>query len=174
MTSFYKSKLIFILMLCAISPLSCKQKLSPERKAEFIKQINNLVEVPSKNFGQSRSSVQAKLGTPIEIKIEEITNTHNPNQKDQVHTLVYRGLDVLIYDVVLYKKEMLFCVRMTANHPGVLPELIGQNEKTIKNTFGDATRIKGKTFEYDIGDERVQIEFNNNQVAAVQWNLYVD
>jgi hypothetical protein len=76
--------------------------------------------------------------------------------------------------MILYKKEMLFCVRMTVNHPGVLPELIGQVEKTIKDTFGDPTRVKEKTFEYDIGEERVQIEFNNERVAVVQWNLCVD
>ena len=174
MTNIYKTKWIFIVMLCALSVLSCKREVPTERKAEFIKQISDLVEMPAKIFGRSRSSVQAKLGPPIEIKTEQISNTHNPRQTDQIHTLVYKGLEVLIYDAVLYKKEMLFCVRMTVNHPGVLPELIGQDEKTIKGTFGDPTRVKEKTFEYDIGDERVQIEFNNEHVVAVQWNLYVD
>lgn len=174
MPNIYRTSFLFMLMLCALSLFACKQEVPQGKKAEFIKQTSSLVEMPAKNLGRSRNSVQTKLGTPIEIKTERISNTHNFRQKDQIHTLVYKGLDVLIYDAALYKKEMLFCVRMTANQPGVLPELIGQDENSIKSTFGDPTRIKETTFEYDIGDERIQIEFNLNRVTAVQWNLYVD
>ncbi len=153
MTNLRKNNLMLLLTLFAILLSSCKQEVSQEKKAEFMKQVANLVEIPAKKFGTSRSSVKAVLGAPLEIRTEEISNIHYPSQKDQIHTLIYKGLDVLIYDAVKYKKEMLFCVRMTANQPGILPALIGQDDKSIKSTFGEPTRIKEKIFEYDIGEE---------------------
>lgn len=156
------------------SVLSHKQEVPTERQILSNRKVSDLIDAPTKNLGEDRSSVQSRLGAPAAIKTEKIANIYVPRQTDLIHTLTYNGLDVLIYYVVSSKKEMLFCVRMTANHPGILPELIGHDEKAIRTTFGDPTRINGRTFEYDMGEERVQIEFGNSTVAVVQWNLSVD
>jgi hypothetical protein len=43
---------------------------------------------------------------------------------------------------------MLLTVRLTENQPGLLPELIGQGEKTIRDKFGDPTGVYGAIFKY--------------------------
>jgi hypothetical protein len=164
-----------------MSVLSCHRETLAERKAAFNKHIKELVSAPLKNLGENLTSVQSKLGTPSALNTERLTNRHNPKQTDQIHTLTYKGLVVRIYDVPSFKKEMLLTVRLTENRPGLLPELIGQSEKTIKDTFGDPTSVDGAIFKYmpvynvdEPGEDVVKIQFNNSIVSFVEWNYYVD
>ncbi len=170
-----------LLILYILSVISCHRETPAERKAAFIKHINELISAPMKNLGESPSSVQSKLGPPSIISTEQLTNRHNPKQIDQIHTLTYKGLVVRIYDVPSFKKEMLLTVRLTENRPGLLPELIGQDEKTIKEKFGDPTSVDGAIFKYipvynvdDPGEDIVKIQFNNSIVSSVGWFYYVD
>ncbi len=170
-----------LLILCILSAFSCHRETPAERKAAFNKQINELVSAPLKNLGENLTSVQSKLGTPSDLNTERLTNRHDPKQTDQIHTLTYKGLIVRIYDVPSLKKEMLLTVRLTENKPGLLPELIGQSQKTIKEKLGDPMRVDGAIFTYvpvynvdEPGEDVVKIHFNNSIVSSVEWNYYVD
>lgn len=139
-------------------------------------QVKALIDAPIRRLGQSRASVQATLGPPSSVWKEEVANPHDPKQTDQVHTLTYPGLVLRLYDVVLFKKEILLSVRMTRNHPGLLPDLIGQNEKAIISSLGSPTISGGEVWEYhdEEGNNQVRIEFKDAVVVAVEWNFYLD
>ncbi len=170
-----------LLILCILPALSCLRAMPAERKATFNRYINELVNAPLKNLGENLASVQSKLGTPSALSTERLRNRHDPNQTDQIHTLTYKGLVVRIYDVPAFKKEMLLTVRLAENRPGLLPELIGQSEKAIKDKFGDPTGVEGAIYKYvpvynvdEPGEDVVKIQFNNSSVSSVEWNYYVD
>jgi hypothetical protein len=172
---------IFLLTLSILSVQSCNRQTPAERKAIFVKRVNELVGIAIKRFGDNRQSVQAILGAPSTSAAVRFTNQHNPKQTDQIHTLTYKGLIVRIYDIPSFKKEMLLSVRLTENRPGLLPELIGQSEKSIKDKFGDPTSMDGTVFIYmpiyninESGEDVVKMEFNNSIVSAVEWDYYVD
>lgn len=146
-----------------------------------IERVNELVNTPIKQLGESTHSVQAILGTPSTSVVDQLANRHNPKQKDQIYTLTYKSLVVRIYDATSIKKEMLLSVRMTENQPGVLPELIGKTEKFIKDQFGEPQSKDINTFKYipvynidEPGEDVVKIEFKNSLVSAVEWDYYTD
>ena len=146
-----------------------------------IARINELVHAPIKQIGENNQSVQAILGTPSSSVTEQLTNRHDPKQKDQIHTLTYKSLIVRIYSAPSINKEMLLSVRLTENRPGVLPELIGQTMKSITERFGEPMSKDGNIFKYipvynvdEPGQDVVKIEFNNSLVSAIEWDYYVD
>lgn len=175
------SALVVLLILGTAPVVSCTwQESRRQASARYIDQVNALVNAPMKEFGKGRNAIQAKLGVPSSITTKQFANRHDPKQIDLIHTLSYRGLVIWIYDVVAFKKEMIASVRMTENRPGLLPELIGKNERAIKAMFGVPHRKTGTVFEYtpiyddEPGDDVVMIEFRNSIVEAVEWDFYLD
>lgn len=170
--------LVVLLILAMIPAVSGRPETTPGRQSDVssVEQVNALIEAPIQRLGRSRASVQATLGPPSSVRTEQIANPHNPGQTDQIHTLTYPGLIFRLYDVVTLNKELLLSVRMTHNRPGLLPELIGQNEKAILSSLGSPTISGGEVWEYhdDEGNDQVRVEFRNSVVVAVEWNYYVD
>lgn len=170
--------LVVLLILGTIPAVSGRPETIPERKsgASSIEQVKALVEAPIQRLGRSRASMQAALGPPAAVRTEQVANPHEPSQMDQIHTLTYPGLVIRLYDVVAFKKEMLLSVRMTQNYPGLLPELMGQNERTIISALGPPTISGREVWEYkdDEGNDQVRVEFKDAVVVAVEWNYYVD
>ena len=173
--------ILVLLILGTVLVVSCTREESRRRAtSSHIEQVNALVNAPMKQFGKGRSAIQAKLGAPSSATSRQYQNRHDPTQIDLIHTLSYQGLVIRIYDVVAFKKEMLGSVRMTRNRPGILPELIGKDERAIKAMFGVPHRKKGTLFEYnpvyddEPGEDVVVIEFRNSIVEAVEWDFYLD
>ncbi len=146
----------------------------------FTENLRVLAGIPVQQFGRSTAAMTAKLGPPLSMRSKDVSNKHEPSQIDRIKTFNYKGLVVSIYDVVIYKKEILLSVRMTKNRPGVLPVLIGKDEKSIKTKYGNPDRVERHIHEYvladyeDTGIDRICIEFRNSSVVAVEWNYYVD
>jgi hypothetical protein len=170
-----------LLILCLSCMISCHGETPAERKAMLAKHINELIAAPLKNLGEDRRSVQSRLGAPSSLNTEQLSNRHNPAQTDQTHTLAYQGLIIRIYDVPSFKKEMLLTVRLTENRSGLLPELIGQSEKAIKDRFGNPAGVDGTVFRYipvyntdEPGEDVVKIQFSDSLVSSVEWIYYVD
>jgi hypothetical protein len=141
-----------------------------------VKYSSELVAAPIKKLGETRGSVEAKLGPPLAVTVERVPNAHTPTQIDEIQTLTYQGLLIRVYKVVELGKEMLLSVRMTQNHPKVLPDLIGRYRKDIVSSFGSPQNAKGEAWEYDDMErhDSVRIEFKGAVVGAVQWDYYVD
>ncbi len=137
---------------------------------------NQHVAAPMNELGESRDSVQTKLGLPLAVKVERIPNAHIPTQTDEIQTLIYQGVSIRIYKVVELGKEMLLSVRMTQNHPEALPDLIGRDRKDILSSFGVPVVVKSEVWKYEAGETKtsMQIEFEGAMVVAVQWDYYVD
>jgi hypothetical protein len=164
--------------------VSCAKEQSGQQLVIlYADKVNALINMPIKHFGNSRSSVQAKLGAPSNVKTEPFTNWHNPEQIDYIHTLHYPGLDIMLYDVAAYQKEFLISVRMTKNYPDLFPTLIGKNKKNIESMLGPPHIRDVTVFKYfqqmDVeslidGEDEVKIEFQNSIVKAVQWYFYID
>jgi len=170
--------LVVLLTFATVPADSGRPETTAERKsgASSVEQVKALVEAPIQRLGRSRASVQAALGSPSSVRIEQVANPHLPSQVDQIHTLTYPGLVIRLYDVVAFKKEMLLSVRMTQNYPGPLPDLIGQTERAIISSLGPPTISGGTVWEYhdDEGNDQVRVEFKDSVVVAVEWNYYVD
>lgn len=170
--------LVVLLILGMVPAISGGPAITPEQESgpSAVEQVKVLIKAPIRRLGQSRASVQATLGPPSSVWKEEVANPHDPRQTDQVHTLTYPGLVIRLYDVVVFKKEILLSVRMTQNHPGLLPDFIGQTETAINSSVGSPTISGGEVWEYhdEEGNNQVRIEFKDAVVVAVEWNFYLD
>jgi hypothetical protein len=173
-----RTALVVLLILGMAAAVSGRPETTPEQQSRpsAVEQVKVLVEAPIRGLGRSRDSIQAALGPPSSVRKEEVTNPHDPRQTDQVHTLTYPGLVIRIYDVVVFKKEILLSVRMTQNHSRLLPDLIGQNEKAIIASLGSPKTSGNEVWEYhdEEGNDQVRIEFKDAAVVAVEWNYYLD
>lgn len=178
-------KILAVLMIfVTVFVVSCAKEQSGQQLVIlYADKVNTLINMPITHFGNSRSSVQAKLGAPSNVKTEPFTNWHNPEQIDYIHTLTYPGLDIMLYDVVAYKRQFLISVRMTKNYPDLFPKLIGKDKKAVESMLGPPHIRDGTVYKYfsplgvesEIGgDDEVKIDFRNSVVEAVQWYFYID
>ena len=132
---------------------------------------------PRDNLGESRESIQMKLGPWISLETKEVENRHDPEQMDNYYILNYNGLIIIIIEA--FAKEMLLDVTMTQNYPGILPELIGLNRETIELRFGPTNQPEGKYLIYTAVDDgysqdTVSFIFEQDVVVSVEWSYYID
>jgi hypothetical protein len=131
-------------------------------------------------FGNSRSSVVARIGKPLSMSSEFIAKADKPLQDDMVHTLTYDGIVIRIYHSAAINKEKLLSLRMTKNRKELFPELIGKSEKDVIAAFGQPTSIREGKIEYDTEEENesglgvIELEFKNSSVVAVELTFYID
>lgn len=60
--------------------------------------------------------MQAALGQPASVRMEQIANSHDPSQTDQIHTLTYPGFVIRLYDAVAFKKRKGTGLLLGANY----------------------------------------------------------
>lgn len=140
--------------------------------------VSALVNAPLRSIGQSRAGIRAKLGLWQALKVEKVHSRHDADQVDSVYTIAYGGLQLKIYEVGGFQKEMLISVRMEKNYPGVLPELVGMQEKAVELDYGIANKVEDQTLEYVVEDELgangVSFLLQDGKVAAVEWTYYTE
>jgi len=175
---------VFSILLSIISFVVIGEKHGQaiqERTASiYTSPINALLKATIDNVGNSRSSVAARIGKPLSMSFEFITNPNKPLHDDRIHTLTYDGLVIRIHQAALDNKEKLLSVRMTKNRKGLFPELIGKSEGYIISTYGQPTTIREGKIEYDTRDDDesglgvIELEFKHSSVDAVELTYYLD
>jgi hypothetical protein len=167
------------MLLLTVASCNKGELPQPRPPSSFVEEVNALVDAPRKTLGNSRSSIQAKLGPWSSIKTEKVANRHEKGWIDNVYTITYDGLVLSVYDVVAWKKEMLIAVSMTKNSPKILPEFIGKTEAAISEKFGSPARASEEAIEYVpvrdvIGEDVVRFKLRHKIVVAVEWVYYID
>jgi len=145
-----------------------------------ISPINAVLKATIDELGNSRSSVAAKIGKPLSISTEFVTNPNDPLHDNRIHTLYYDGIVIWIYQYTVNNKEKLLSVRITKSKKVLFSELIGKSEKYITSIFGQPTSfIKEKCIYDSLDDDEsglgiIELEFNKHSVDAVELTYYFD
>jgi hypothetical protein len=170
---------IGIMLLLVIASCNVGQVFSPKPPSSFAGEVNVLIEAPRRALGNSRGSIQEKLGPWSSIKTEKIPNHHEETWIDNIYTITYDGLVLHVYDVVAWEKEMLTAVSMTKNCSKALPQFTGRTKDAITEKFGSPARATEEAMEYipvldSEGEDVVRFKLRDRIVVAVEWMYYID
>jgi hypothetical protein len=167
------------MLLLAIASCNVGQVFPPKPPSSFAEEVNILIEAPRRTLGNSRGSIQAKLGPWSSINTKKIPNRHEETWIDNIYSITYEGLVLHVYDVVAWKKEMLTAVSMTKNCSKALPQFIGTTKDAITERFGSPARATEEAMEYvpvldSEGEDVVRFKLRDRVVVAVEWVYYID
>ena len=119
-----------------------------------------------------------RLGVPRRVQTRPISNQYVDGQVDTLRTLVYTGIEALVYDVTDSPKT--FLVRFSISSTQYMtPEGIhvGVSEKRVLDTLGAPTRRDDSTGEliYQETESKptaMVVQVRNGRVVAINWEFY--
>ena len=121
-----------------------------------------------------------RLGQPSDLSVADVANRHESGRTDKIHTMNYEGITIQVYEVVAHRKELLLSVGMRANHPGVLPEIVGKDEGAVRAMLGLPFQTRGQDWDYrgkyesEPGEDVLTVRFKKGRVENAEWNFYLD
>ncbi|PSQ95570.1 MAG: hypothetical protein BRD55_10050 [Bacteroidetes bacterium SW_9_63_38] len=126
----------------------------------------------------SYDALVQRLGAPRRVETRPIANQYVDGQVDTLRTLVYTGIEALVYDVKNSPK--IFLVRLSISSTQyTTPEglYVGAKEDQVLNILGTPTRRNDSTGEliYQETDSKptaMVVRVRNGRVVAINWEFY--
>lgn len=88
-------------------PHSENNAVSTTGQINFDEYIGSFVDFTETQDKTSRSALTDELGSPVSTEEESIANIHNPSQSDTIETLIYKGLDIILYKIAGSNEEVI-------------------------------------------------------------------
>lgn len=126
----------------------------------------------------SYDQLRQRLGPPEEVEMETVPNQYVEDQVDTLRTLVYTGLQALVYDVAREEKSFLIRLSISSTQYGT-PEgiQIGASENRVLEVFGPPTRrnqSRGELIYQEAGTTPISmvVRIRDGQVVQIGWEFY--
>lgn len=141
--------------------------------------VSQLIKTALQTEGQvSYRTLTQRLGTPRRVQTEPIANQYVRDQVDTLRTLVYNGVEALVYDVTRDAKE--FLVRLSLlDARYATPEglRVGLSEERVIEMIGPPTRRDdtGRKLIYqerEASPTSLIVRIQEGRVARIDWEFH--
>lgn len=119
-----------------------------------------------------------RLGSPQRIQTEPIANQYVRNQVDTLRTLVYNGVEALIYDVASDAKTFLARLSLSDARYATPEGLrVGLSEERVIEMIGPPTRRNPETGELiyqetEAAPTSMVVHMQDGRVVRIDWAFY--
>ena len=145
-------------------------------------ELTELLSQVSERTPEGRLEVLDVLRPPTRITHRPVENRHDPSQTDTIHTYVYPGLRIEVYDVAASDTEIIQTIEVTSTDYRTASGLtIGDTRAEVRDALGAPAREENGTLFYerpqspqDPTPPMLRIRFDNDYVQAMTWEFYVD
>ena len=169
-------------LLLALSLGACEERKSPETQGPTVEEAAHdkiadfLHQGWEFKLGQTIQEVKENLGEPLSEKIEKYENRHVAGQTDEIHTLTYDGLALVVYRVNEKKPRDLFMsLAITRNTFDMKWGLkVGVSQDRVRTIFGEPHKSQAGAFVYQDDNSSVSFSFQGGTVRGIKWHWYVD
>lgn len=126
----------------------------------------------------SYNALLRRLGPPRAVQTEPVANQYVQGQTDTLRTLVYTGLEALVYDVTNDTKS--FLVRLSVSSTQYTsPEgvRVGLNEERVLDQIGPPTRRNSSSGEWIYQESNptptsMVVRIRDDRVVQIDWEFY--
>ena len=126
----------------------------------------------------SYDALLRRLGSPRVVQTEPVANQYVRGQTDTLRTLVYTGLEALVYDVTDDSKS--FLVRLSVSSTQYTsPEgvRVGLSEERVLDQIGPPTRRNASRGEWiyqesDTTPTSMVVRIRDDRVVQIDWEFY--
>ena len=169
-------------LLLALSLGACEERKSPETQGPTVEEAAHdkiadfLHQGWEFKLGQTIQEVKESLGEPLSEKIEKYENRHVAGQTDEIHTLMYNGLVLVVYRVNEKKPRDLFMsLAITRDNFEMKWGLkVGVSQERVRTVLGEPHKSQGGAFVYQDDNSSVSFSFQGGTVRGIKWHWYVD
>jgi len=119
-----------------------------------------------------------RLGAPQQVRTDPTRNAYQPDQVDTLHTLTYRGIEALVYDVSRSPKTFLIRLSLT-NDRYATPEglRVGDSRNRVLELVGPPTKRSSSDgaliyAEDDSMPTAMIVTLQDGRVVRVDWEFY--
>lgn len=169
-------------LLLALSLGACEERKSPETQGPTVEEeahdkiADFLHSGWEFKLGQTIQEVTDNLGEPLSEKIEKYENRHVVGQIDEIRTLMYNGLVLVVYRVNEKKPRDLFMsLAITRDNFDMKWGLkVGVSQDRVRTILGEPHKSQGGAFVYQDENSSVSFSFQGGTVRGIKWHWYVD
>ena len=126
----------------------------------------------------SYKTLVRRLGTPQTIEIEPVRNQYVRGKVDTLRTLVYPGIEALVYDVTNEAKTFLVRLSLSSTQYATPEGLrVGLSKQHVLDELGPPTRrnpSKGELIyqETEPTPTSMVVQFRNGRIVRIDWEFY--
>lgn len=126
------------------------------------------------DIGENQKDIIKKLGKPNSVKVQEVKNSHDPTQTDEIHELFYNGLYIRTYKVTNSNEEFLSDISVTSTEYRMQCGLgVGSSKLEVESILGEPTQKSKDSYTYDaLGT--INIYFDGDRVSKIEKLFYID
>ena len=169
-------------LLFALSLGACEERKSPETQGPTVeeaahdKMADFLRQGWEFKLGQTIQEVKESLGEPLSEKIEKYENRHVTGQTDEIHTLMYNGLVLVVYRVnEKQPRDLFMSLAITRDNFDMKWGLkVGVSQERVRTVLGEPHKSQGGAFVYQDDNSSVSFSFQGGTVRGIKWHWYVD
>lgn len=169
-------------LLLALSLGACEEKKAPEPQEPTVEEgapdkIADFLHAGWEfKLGTTIPEVKQNLGEPLSETIEKYENRHVVGQKDEIHTLMYNGLALVVYRVNEKKpRDLLMSLAITRDTFEMKWGLkVGVPQDRVRTVLGEPHKSQGGAFVYQDESSSVSFSFQGGIVRGIKWHWYVD
>lgn len=126
----------------------------------------------------SYDALVKRLGEPEEVHTEPVRNQYVPGQTDTLRTLVYTGIQALVYDVTNESKTFLVRLSLLSTRYTTPDGLhVGLEKEKVIDAVGPPTRqnsVKGELIyeETEATPTSMVLQIRDGRVVRIDWEFY--
>jgi hypothetical protein len=141
--------------------------------------VSRLIEDALESDGSvSYSTIVQRLGSPQAVRTEPVANQYVRGQVDTLRTLVYTGMEALVYDVTNDTKTFLVRLSLSSTQYST-PEgvRVGFSEERVLEEIGSPTRRNASQGEWIYQESEptptsMVVRMRDGRVVRIDWEFY--
>lgn len=141
--------------------------------------VSQLIEEALQSDGSiSYRALVDQLGSPRQVETEPVANQYVPDQTDTLRTLIYQGVEALMYDVTDAPKTFLVRLSLLSARYATPEGLrVGMEEKRVLAKVGTPTRRNASTGELIYQETEptptsMVLHVQAGEVTRIDWEFY--
>ncbi len=141
--------------------------------------VSQLIQEALRSEGNvSYERLVRRLGTPETVETEPVANQYVRGQVDTLRTLVYTGIEALVYDVTDETKTFLVRLSLSSTQYATPEGLhVGLSEQRILDELGPPTRRNASQGELIYQESEptptsMVVRVRNGEVVQIDWEFY--
>ncbi len=157
-----------------------RSRVRGERRGPPADVVSRLIQEALQSDGNvSYSTLVQQLGRPKRVETEPVANQYVEDQIDTLRTLVYRGVEAMIYDVANDSKTFLVRLSLsTARYTTPDGLRVGLTKERVIDRLGPPTRRNTSTGELVYQETTPKptsmlIQLRNDRVTRIDWEFSV-